>query len=151
MIIMLASDICRLVLRQQPAPLLRTLQEWTVANREIVVSAVTYAELVAAGMLTTDQERHMKLVEAFCSRLDGIVPWDVGAVDCYTRLQKAMMAEQRTLNMNDVMIAAHAISLEARLLSGNARVFDSIEGLDFEFWDAESKEPTPPAGSIAGG
>jgi|Laugrespbdmm15sn_2_1035079.scaffolds.fasta_scaffold18054_1 tRNA(fMet)-specific endonuclease VapC len=134
MIIMLASDICRLILRQQPRPLLQQLQAWTVGNREIVVSAVTYAELIAASLLTSDQERHMQLVEAFCSRLDAIVPWDAGAVHSYTTLQKNIMLEQRTLNMNDVMIAAHAISLEATLLSSNTKVFGSISGLDFESW-----------------
>lgn len=135
MIIMLAPDICRLVLRAQPAALLQQLQQWTVANREIVVSAITYAELVAASLLTSDQERHMALVEAFCGRLDAIVPWDAGAVHSYTILQKRIMLEQRNLNMNDVMIAAHAMSLDARLLSGNSKVFGSIEGLDFECWD----------------
>lgn len=135
MIIMLASDICRLILRQQPQPLLQQLQAWSVANREIVISAVTYAELIAASLLTSDQERHMQLVEAFCGRLDAVVPWDQGAVHSYTILQKAIMQEQRTLNMNDVMIAAHAISLDAKLLSGNTKVFGSINALDFERWE----------------
>jgi tRNA(fMet)-specific endonuclease VapC len=136
MIIMLASDICRLVMRQQPVMLLQQLQEWTVGNREIVVSAITYAELIAASLLTADQQRHMALVEAFCARLDAIVPWDAGAVDSYTALQRGIMREQRTLNMNDVMIAAHAISLDAMLLSSNEKVFGSMPGLNFRFWDA---------------
>jgi tRNA(fMet)-specific endonuclease VapC len=139
MIVMLAPDICRLVLRAQPAALLQQLQEWTVANREIVVSAITYAELVAASLLTSDQERHMALVEAFCSRLDAIVPWDAGAVHSYTILQKRIMQEQRSLNMNDVMIAAHAMSLDACLLSGNNKVFGSIEDLDFACWDGAGR------------
>ena len=92
--------------------------------------------LIAASLLTADQERHMALVESFCGRLDAIVPWDAGAVDSYTSLQKTIMQEQRTLNMNDVMIAAHAISLNSRLLSSNPKVFGSIEGLDFQCWVA---------------
>lgn len=136
MIIMLASDICRLVMRQQPVTLLQQLQDWTVGNREIVVSAITYAELIAASLLTADQQRHMALVEAFCSRLDAIVPWDAGAVDCYTALQRRIMGEQRSLNMNDVMIAAHAISLQALLLSSNEKVFGSMPGLRYQYWDA---------------
>lgn len=135
MVIMLASDICRLIMRQQPEALLQQLQLWTVGNREIVVSAVTYAELIAASLLTSDQERHMALVEAFCGRLDTIVPWDAGAVNSYTSLQRTIMQEQRTLNMNDVMIAAHAISLDAQLLSSNTKVFGSIAGLNFSCWE----------------
>src|SRR5690606_29900806 len=106
-----------LLMRQQPVTLLQQLQEWTVGNREIVVSAITYAELIAASLLTSDQQRHMDLVEAFCARLDAIVPWDAGAVHRYTTLQRSIMREQRSHNMNDVMIAAHAQSLGAMLLS----------------------------------
>jgi tRNA(fMet)-specific endonuclease VapC len=138
MIVMLASDICRLVMRQQPHNLLQQLQDWTVGNREIVVSAITYAELIAASLLTTDQQRHMDLVEALCARLDGIVPWDAGAVHSYTALQRSIMREQRTHNMNDVMVAAHAMSLDAMLLSGNDKVFGSMPGLDFRHWDTEA-------------
>ena len=129
MIIMLASDICRQVLKQQPTPLLKNLQQWSVESHEIVISAITYAELVAAALLTSQQERHMLLVEAFCDRLDAIVAWDSAAVDAYTQLQRYLMREQRTLNMNDAMIAAHAISVQGRLLSTNTRSFEGIDGL----------------------
>ena len=129
MIIMLASDICRQVLKQQATPLLKNLQQWSVESHEIVISAITYAELVAAALLTSQQERHMLLVEAFCDRLDAIVAWDSAAVDAYTQLQRYLMREQRTLNMNDAMIAAHAISVQGRLLCTNTRSFEGIDGL----------------------
>lgn len=135
MIIMLASDLCRLVLRQQPPALLAQLQAWSVDNNEIVVSAITYAELVAASLLTAQRERHMQLVEEFCGRLDAVVPWDTGAVHSYTRLQKEIMELQRNLSMNDVMVAAHAMSLDARLLSSNGRIFGQVPGLQFRSWD----------------
>lgn len=148
MIVMLASDICRLVLRQQPPALLAQLQDWSVANREIVVSAITYAELVAASLLTAEQERHMQLVEAFCARLDAVVPWDAEAVHSYTNLQKGIMETRRNLSMNDVMVAAHAMSLDATLLSSNSRVFGSLQGLRFEAWEAQGSatgQPGPAA------
>lgn len=134
MIVMLASDICRAILRQQPPALLRQLQHWSVNSDEIVVSAITYAELVAAALLTSDKDRHMHLVDEFCARLDAVVPWDSGAVGAYTGLQRRLLHERRMLNMNDVMIAAHALSLDARLLTGNANCFDGVEGLDLHLW-----------------
>lgn len=132
MMIMLASDICRTIIRQQPLSLLTQLQEWSVNKDEIVISAITYAELVAAALLTSEQERHMVLVEEFCARLDSIVPWGSDAVNTYTQLQSQIMSEKRSLNMNDVMIAAHAISLEAKLLSGNERGFAGLLWLDLQ-------------------
>lgn len=134
MIVMLASDICRTILRQQPPALLRQLQDWSANSDEIVVSAITYAELVAAALLTAEKDRHMQLVEEFCARLDSVVPWDSGAVDAYTGVQRQLLLEQRTMNMNDVMIAAHALSLQARLLTANEKSFTGLPGLDLQRW-----------------
>ena len=134
MLIMLATDICRSILKQQPKALLSQLQSWSADSDEIVISAITYAELVAAALLTAEQERHMQLIEAFCDRLDAVVPWDSAAVGCYTALQRQIMQEQRRLNMNDVMIAAHAISLKARLLSGSAQSFEGVNELYLQLW-----------------
>ncbi|HEY0963442.1 MAG TPA: type II toxin-antitoxin system VapC family toxin [Pseudomonadales bacterium] len=134
MIIMLASDICRTILRQQPPALLSRLQQWSSSSDEVVVSAITYAELVAAALLTADKDRHMRLVEEFCARLDAVVSWDSGAVDAYTGLQRQLMLEQRALNMNDVMIAAHALSLKARLLTSSEKSFKGMAGLDLQLW-----------------
>jgi tRNA(fMet)-specific endonuclease VapC len=135
MIIMLASDVCRRIMRGKPAGLLSQLQQWTAAGDEVVISAITYAELVAAALLTSEQERHMHLVEEFCARLDAIVPWDTEAVDAYTVLQRHCMSEQRVMNMNDVMIAAHAISLDAELLSGSERGFAGLAQLRLRLWN----------------
>jgi tRNA(fMet)-specific endonuclease VapC len=76
----------------------------------------------------------MELIEAFCDRLDAVAPWDSGAVNAYTRIQRQLMQEQRVLNMNDVMIAAHALSLEARLLTQSERAFAGIAALDLQVW-----------------
>ncbi len=135
MIIMLASDICRSIVRGQPAGLLSQLQQWSVAGDEIVISAITYAELVAAALLTSEQGRHMHLVEEFCARLDAIVPWDSEAVDAYTVLQRYCMNERRVMNMNDVMIAAHAISLDAQLLSSSERGFAGLGEIRLQLWN----------------
>lgn len=134
MIVMLASDICRMILRQQPPALLSQLQQWSANSDEIVVSAITYAELVAAALLTAEKDRHMRLVEEFCERLDAVVSWDTEAVHAYTQLQRQLMLEHRALNMNDVMIAAHSLSLQARLLTGSEKSFAGIAALDLQLW-----------------
>jgi tRNA(fMet)-specific endonuclease VapC len=136
MTILLATDLCRTILRQQPVALLSRLQGWSAAGEAVVVSAISYAELVAAALLTAERDRHMRLVAEFSARLDAIVPWDSSAVETYTTLQYQLLQEHRTLNMNDVMIAAHAISLQARLFSGSARSFAAIAGLDLQLWNA---------------
>ncbi|MBT5484774.1 MAG: type II toxin-antitoxin system VapC family toxin [Gammaproteobacteria bacterium] len=134
MIIMLSSDLCRLVIRDQPTALLGRLQEWSVNGDEVVISAITYAELIAGALLTQNQSSHIALVEAFCERLEDVVPWNRDAVDSYTTIQLQAMRDGKSLNMNDAMVAAHALSLSARLLTHNGKPFVAIPELDLEIW-----------------
>ncbi len=126
---MISADTCRLIMKERPETLLAQLQQWSEQSDEVVISAITYAELVAAALLT-DQAAHMALVQEFSDRLEDIVPWDRDAVDAYTRIQLQAMEAGHTLNMNDAMVAAHALSLEAKLLTQNRKQFDSIPGLE---------------------
>lgn len=134
MIIMLSSDLCRLIIRDQPVALLSKLQQWSVGEDEVVISAITYAELIAGALLTQHQSEHIALVEAFCERLEDVVPWNRDAVDSYTNIQLQAMQDGQSLNMNDAMVAAHALSLNARLLTHNSKPFTAIASLDLETW-----------------
>lgn len=137
MTIMLSADLCRLIIRQQPASLLSRLQAWSVAGDEVVISAITYAELIAGVLLTENQSAHLTLVEEFCERLEDVVPWNREAVDCYTVIQQRAIQERHALNMNDAMVAAHALSLDARLLTMNSKAFAGIDGLSLESWNQD--------------
>jgi tRNA(fMet)-specific endonuclease VapC len=137
MIIMLSADICRLVMKQQPAALLSRLQVWSTEGDEVVISAITYAELIAGVLLTKNQSAHMSLVEEFCERLEEVVPWNREAVDSYTAIQQQAMRTGHALNMNDAMVAAHALSLQATLLTLNSKTFAGIDGLALETWSQD--------------
>ncbi len=137
MIVMLSPDICRLIIRQQPIALLARLQQWSAGGDEIVISAITYAELVAGVLLTENQSRHMSLVEAFCERLEDVVPWNREAVDSYTAIQQAAMKEGHAINMNDAMVAAHAVSLGATLLTLNGKSYAGVSDLVLETWQKD--------------
>lgn len=132
MIIMLSSDLCRGILRDQPPELLSRLQHWSVNGDEVVISAITYAELIAGALLTQSRSEHVALVQEFCERLGDIVPWNRAAVDSYTAIQLQAMHQGQSLNMNDAMVAAHALSLKARLLAHKGKAFAAIPGLDLE-------------------
>lgn len=137
MVILLASDICRQIIKEQPLGLLQLLQSWSAKSDELMLSSITYAELIAGVLLTEQREKHMQLVQEFCERLDDIVPWDSGAVDCYTQIQMQAMANNVVLNMNDAMLAAHAVSLNAELLTLNPASFEGIKGLILKDFKAD--------------
>jgi len=127
--ILLSPEICRQIILTRDEATLNLLESWTARGDEIMLSAITYAELVAGALNTTDKDKHMNLVKAFCERLDAIVPWDESAVDQYTEIQMQALAKGTITNMNNAMLAAHVISLGARLLCINRKSFAEIEGV----------------------
>lgn len=129
MLILLSPDICRHIILTQDEVALTMLETWTARGDEIMLSAITYAELVAGALQTTDKNKHMSLVKAFCERLDAIVPWDEDAVDQYTEIQMQALAKGVVTNMNNAMLAAHALCLDARLLCLNRKSFADMKGV----------------------
>lgn len=129
MLILLSPEICRHIILSKDLNALDLLENWSAQGDEIMLSAITYAELVAGALNTVDKEKHMMLVKAFCERLDAIVPWDERAVDQYTEIQMQALEKGAVSNMNNAMLAAHAISLEAMLVCMNKLSFKDIEGV----------------------
>lgn len=127
--LLLSSDICRHIILTRDPVALEVLENWSSEGHEILLSAITYAELVAGALQTADKTKHMELVKAFCERLDAIVPWDDAAVDQYTEIQMKALQSGPAPNMNNAMLAAHAVSLDARLLCLNRKPFMDIEQL----------------------
>jgi tRNA(fMet)-specific endonuclease VapC len=63
--------------------------------------------------------RHVQLVDAFCARLDAILPWDRAAVDATTEIKVALRMAGTPIGPNDTAIAGHAIAAGAVLVTNN--------------------------------
>ncbi|HHD2021444.1 TPA: PIN domain-containing protein, partial [Klebsiella pneumoniae] len=78
--------------------------------------------------------RHIELVDAFCARLDAILPWDRAAVDATTEIKVALRQAGTPIGPNDTAIAGHAIAAGAVLVTNNVREFARVPGLVLEDW-----------------
>ncbi|SAQ52915.1 VagD [Klebsiella michiganensis] len=56
-------------------------------GHRIVVSALIYAEMRFGTTGPKASPRHVQLVDAFCARLDAVLPWDRAAVDATTDIK----------------------------------------------------------------
>lgn len=78
--------------------------------------------------------RHVQLVDAFCERLDAVLPWDRAAVDATTEIKVALRLAGTPIGPNDTAIAGHAIAACAILVTNNVREFERVPGLVLEDW-----------------
>ena len=130
---MLDTNICSFIMREQPEAVLKNLEQAVLRGHRIVVSAITYSEMRFAppskGIAT-----HVQLVDAFCARLDAILPWDRAAVDATTEVKVALRLAGTPIGPNDTAIAGHAIATGAILVTNNVREFELVPGLVLEDW-----------------
>lgn len=131
---MLDTCICSFIMREQPEAVIRRLEQAVLRNRRIVVSAITYAEMRFGATGPKASPRHIELVEAFCARLDAILPWDRAAVDSTTDIRAALRQTGTPIGPNDTAIAGYAVSVGAILVTNNTREFERVPGLKLEDW-----------------
>lgn len=131
---MLDTNICSFIMREQPEAVIRRLEQAVLRNHRIVVSAITDAEMRFGAIGKKASPRHEQLVEAFCARLDAILPWDRAAIDATTGIKAALAASGTPIGPNDTAIAGHAIAAGAVLVTNNTREFERVPELTLEDW-----------------
>jgi len=131
---MLDTCICSFIMREQPDAVIKRLEQAVLRNQRIVVSAITYAEMRFGTIGKKASPRHAQLVDAFCARLDAVLPWDRAAVDSTTEIKGALAAAGTPIGPNDTAIAGHAIAAGAVLVTNNTREFERVPGLILEDW-----------------
>lgn len=131
---MLDTNICSFIMREQPEAVIRRLEQTVLRNHRIVVSAITYAEMRFGAIGKKASPRHVRLVDAFCSRLDAVLAWDRAAVDATTNIKAVLAAAGTPIGPNDTAIAGHAIAAGAILVTNNTREFERVTNLILEDW-----------------
>ena len=121
-------------MREQPEAVLKRLEQAVLRNQRIVISAITYSEMRFGATGPKAAPRHIKLVDAFCARLDAILPWDRAAVDATTGIKVELRLAGTPIGPNDTAIAGHAVAAGAVLVTNNTREFKRVPGLMLEDW-----------------
>ncbi|MDH4450325.1 MAG: PIN domain-containing protein [Rhodoferax sp.] len=130
MIYLLDTNICIYIINQQPA---QVLQRLIRAGREsLAISAVTVAELAFGVAKSTRPDSQAKL-ENFLSKFP-IVDWGQDAAWVYGNVRKALEAKGQRIGERDLLLACHALALDATMVTNNTREFERVEGLKLENW-----------------
>jgi len=131
---MIDTHICSFIMREQPQAVIKRLEQTVLRNHRIVVSAITYAEMRFGAVGKKASPRHTQLVDAFCARLDAILPWDRAVVDATTEIKATLAAAGTPIGPNDTAIAGHAMAAGAILVTNNVREFAPVPSLTLEDW-----------------
>ena len=128
---MLDTNICIYVLKNHSDELRHKFK----AIKDICISSITYGELcfgIENGNSNLKEERWRQL-DIFTQRLL-IDPLDENAGKHYGSIRAQLKKDGTPIGNNDLLIAAHARSINAVLVTNNIREFERVPNLVVENW-----------------
>ena len=131
MLYMLDTNICSYIIRNKPQSIKVKLQE-VEKNHTIALSSIVVSELLY-GATKKDSQKLMRIVSAF---IDNFIIYDYAKVSAqsYANIRTDLEKKGHIIEANDLLIASHALSLGAVLVTNNTREFKRVEKLSFEDW-----------------
>ena len=128
---MLDTNICSYILKNHPASVRQKFEEIGPGN--ICTSAIVLAELYYGAARHPKGVVIRREIDDFASRLS-VIPWDEIAADHYGAIRSTLEKVGTPVGAMDMLIAAHARSCSATLVTNNLREFDRIQGLTAVNW-----------------
>jgi tRNA(fMet)-specific endonuclease VapC len=128
---MLDTNICSYILKNHPVAVKQKFEE--VGTENICISSIVLAELYYGAAKHPKGVVIRRDIDDFVSRLV-VLPWDEVAADHYGGIRTALEKAGTLVGAMDMLIAAHAKSCGATLVSNNLREFDRIKGLKSANW-----------------
>lgn len=131
MLWMLDTTICSYILRERPPQVKVKFEE--VGADHLAISSVVLAELYYGA---ARHEKHIAIrreIDDFASRLT-VQPWDEHAAHHYGEIRAALERNGQPIGAMDMMIAAHARSLRATVVTNNLRHFQRVPDLLVDNW-----------------
>ena len=128
---LLDTNICIYLIKHKPMSLWDRFRALSVG--EIGVSTITVAELQYGVEKSQFVQRNQQALDEFLLPLL-VCPFEQDATLAYGRLRRDLEAAGTPIGAYDMLIAAHALTLGAVLVTNNQREFARIRGLHIENW-----------------
>jgi tRNA(fMet)-specific endonuclease VapC len=110
------------------------MQDKAEAGHDLCISAISYAELRLGAVRSGNPRKHNRLISEFCERLNAVFSWDTNAADSFALLQAKLFKAGTPIGGNDTMIAGHALSVNAIIVTNNQKHFRQVKKLNIENW-----------------
>ena len=126
---MLDTNMCIYLMKNQPEEVAQRFAQCYVGD--VVMSAITYAELEYGVVVAADPERERANLAALIEDIP-VVAFDAPAGVAYGPIRQATRENKK--DALDKLIAAHAIALDVTIVTNNMKDFAKYPGVITENW-----------------
>ena len=130
---MLDTDTCIFLMRGESPALAARVQ--SVPLQQQVMSAVTFAELTygVQASAAAKRKQNQSVLDSLVLHLS-VLDWPQDAAKHYAEIRTDLKKRGAQLGAADLMIAAHARTMGAIVVTNNVKDFARVKGLEVENW-----------------
>lgn len=128
---LLDTNMVIYAIKNNPAMVLEKIQQFDYDD--INISAITLAELEYGVCHSSKPEQNNMALMMFLSNVN-VLPFDDNAALEYGPIRETLQEAGLIIDSNDMLIAAHAKSLNYVLVTHNTREFERVPGIEIEDW-----------------
>jgi tRNA(fMet)-specific endonuclease VapC len=128
---MLDTDTCIAIIKGKPTSVLRKLRGKSVG--QVGISSITLGELAFGAAKSSRREEAHAALSEFLLALE-IASFDSDAATSYGQLGASLEKRGTPIGPLDTLIGAHAVALDAILVTHNTREFSRIDTLRLDDW-----------------
>lgn len=128
---MLDTDICIAIIKRQPDSVLRRLRGKSIG--QVGISSITLGELAFGAAKSSRPKESNAALGEFLLALE-VATFDGSAAMHYGTIRASLARGGTPIGPLDTLIAAHALAIDAVLVTHNTREFARVEGLRLDDW-----------------
>lgn len=128
---MLDTNMCIYIIKKNPKSVFEKFM--TLKISDVCISSITLAELMYGAEKSQHVQKNKIALEEFITPLE-IVRFDENAASHYGIIRASLEKKGTPIGSLDMMIAAHAKSIHAILVTNNKKEFSRVNQLQIEDW-----------------
>jgi tRNA(fMet)-specific endonuclease VapC len=128
---MLDTNTCIHLIKYRADPLYRRMS--TIPVEDVTVSGIVAAELWYGVALSRKKRQNEAALKDFLGYVD-VLDWPNEAGPVYGRIRAHLKRKGTPIGAMDLLIATHALFLDAVLVTDNTREFERVPDLKLENW-----------------
>ena len=129
--IMLDTNICIYIMKNKPEHIREKLRTYNLGD--VYLSSIVVSELYYGAYKSEQVERNLVALEYFLKPFN-IIDYDLRASIEYGKIRGTLEKVGKAIGGIDMLIAAHARSLDFTLVTNNTKEFERIENLAIDNW-----------------
>ncbi len=128
---LLDTNICIYIIKQKPLSVLEKFRMLSVGD--VGISVITLSELQYGVEKSSNPDKNRNALQEFLFPIE-ILDFEVNSSVIYGQIREYLERLGTPIGGMDMLIAAHALSLNATLVTNNIKEFQRIPNLIVENW-----------------